>query len=199
MKYSKKSLVISMIASLTVLFCFIFDYFNIPTKLGLYVNAINYDLWGILIGNGVVIALFVITYNLFDKRNLEKERLADYAAAVMILDDYRQCRGLMLWVEAVLETDIQNRDDYSPNMIEKITNLPFKNSEKIFEFLASGHIPRERYDIYSNIKNTYDTLVYQLLSIKEFPRLEQNLYKELVKMLDDEEKTIEAHIKQFNK
>ena len=199
MKLGKKSLVITIIASLTILLCFIFDYFNIPTKLGLYVNAINYDLWGIIIGNGVVIALFVITYNLFDKRNLEKERLADYAAAVMILDDYRQCRGLMLWVEAVLETDIQNRDDYSPNMIEKITNLPFKNSEKIFEFLASGHIPRERYDIYSNIKNTYDTLVYQLLSIKEFPRLEQNLYKELVKMLDDEEKTIEAHIKQFNK
>ncbi len=194
MKFNKKIFGVTLFVFIMTLLCFIFDYFNIPTKLGLNVGMINYDLWGILLGNGVVIVLFVITYNLFDKRNLEKEKLADYAAAVLISDTYKQCRTFLPILEGLLEASEEDKKKHSQKMIEYITVTPFKNDDKIFEMLTNGYIARKRYEGYIAIKNTYESLVYHLLSINGFPKIENTLYKELIKELDNEQKSIEHYL-----
>lgn len=199
MKGNRKTFVITLIVSIIVLLFFVFDYFNIPTKLGFYVNAINYDLWGILVGNGVVIALFIITYNLFDKRKLEREKLADYASAKLILDAYNQCESMKDYIDVFIDTKAENRGDYSQQFAHKIADSCFNNSERVFELLASGHVSREHYEMYLKIKNTYDQLVLQLLSIKEFPDIEQRLYKELFEMLGNEQKILKTYIDELKK
>ncbi len=85
---------------------FVLDYFNIPYRLGFSFVFLNLDFWSIFLSNGIVVALFITTFTLFDKRTLEKDRLATYAGYLLLLDTYRWCE---LFLE-VLNKDIASND-----------------------------------------------------------------------------------------
>ena len=97
-------IVIFFFVLITIL-CFILDYFDLPTKIGINVNLINMDFWGIFIGNGIVVVLFIITFMLFDKRNLDKEKLANYTGAVLLQNTYKQCETFLPILERFLKSN----------------------------------------------------------------------------------------------
>lgn len=194
MKNKKVPITVIILSIAVIILCLVFDYFNLPTKMGINVSIINMDFWGILLGNGIVIALFIITFSLFDKRNLEKEKLADYAGAVLLTDTYRRCETFLPILKRFLEIDETDKKLFSEDICDFIINEPFKNNDKIFESLGNGHISRKHYETYTVIKRNYETLVYHLVVLRKFPEIEENLFEKLVEDLHEEQKILKQYI-----
>lgn len=190
-------IVIFFFVLITIL-CFILDYFDLPTKIGINVNLINMDFWGIFIGNGIVVVLFIITFMLFDKRNLDKEKLANYTGAILLQNTYKQCETFLPILERFLKSNECNKKSFSVNTYDFIASEPFKNNDKILEFLGKGYITRKHYESYTSIKQSYENLVYHIIVLREFPAIEGKIYDILVEDLYKEIKTIERYIDFLN-
>ena len=169
---NKKSIVITIIISVSLtISSFIADVLNIPTKMGVSIHALNNNLWSVLLGNIIVITLFVITFLLFDKRNLEKDQLGKFAGVMALKSIYREVDLLV----GIIEKHIEELEKKEKNAIKKDYSLidffdrkyPFENDDMIFELLQNGYISKVRYQNYYNIKDLYNAVI---LSITEFPK-----------------------------
>ena len=89
------------------LICLVLDYYDVPSMLGINTNVFNLDFWSIFLGNGIVITLFIVTFFLFDKKNLQKEKLADYAGVVLLLDTYLECESFIKIIQGVLARKVE--------------------------------------------------------------------------------------------
>lgn len=69
----KRFVILFSIISIVFVGLWLIDYFNVFGKIGFDVTSINFDFWGIFIGNSVVIILYIITYFHLDKRTIKKK------------------------------------------------------------------------------------------------------------------------------
>ena len=171
--------------------CFVLDYFNIPYRLGFNFVFLNLDFWSIYLGNGIVIALFITTFILFDKRNLEKDKLSTYAGTIMLKGTYKR-------VERFLNIYKKNEIlDLNENQKTYFKNEPFKSDDKIFDCLENGQISKDRFDAYQSIKMYYEMLIFFAL---EFERKEEEIeslcYEKLTEKLNIEKDIIDKSIKE---
>ena len=173
--------------------CAVFDILNLPSKLGFNTSIINLDFWSILLGNGIVISLFIITFTLFDKKNLEKEKLADYAGAVLLLDTYRQIESFLTILQGLFDIPTEKQTPFSAKQIEFIDEGPFKNNDKIFDFLSEGHILRDHYEGYVSIKQNYEALVFCMLREGNFENIQKKLLETLNEQIANEKAKLEKH------
>lgn len=56
-----------------ILIAFVLDLFDIPSRIGLDMGAINWDTMTLIVGNVLVILIAYVTYLLIDQRNCKKE------------------------------------------------------------------------------------------------------------------------------
>ena len=91
------------------------DYFYLPTYVGLKMSNINNDVFGVAFNAFVVIALYVITYVVLDKRQIEKDENAKSTANILMLSTYQQCKNLIEMVDnqQVLEDNIVPKIDFN--------------------------------------------------------------------------------------
>jgi len=73
---------ISAIAIFLISICM--DYYNIPSFLGLHINTVKYELLGAVINVVVVIGLYIGTYMIIDKRQIQKEQNAKMVSFVLM-------------------------------------------------------------------------------------------------------------------
>lgn len=194
-KFKKRNKIIITICFLILflLSCAVFDILNLPSKLGFNTSIINLDFWSILLGNGIVISLFIITFTLFDKKNLEKEKLADYAGAVLLLDTYRQIESFLTILHGLFDIPTEKQTPFSAKQIEFIDEGPFKNNDKIFDFLSEGHILRDHYEGYVSIKQNYEALVFCMLREGNFENIQKKLLEILNEQIANEKAKLEKH------
>lgn len=178
--------------------CLVLDYFNIPYRLGINFNFLNLNFWSIFLGNGIVMALFITTFILFDKRNLDKEKLADYAGIVLLIDAYYQCESFLQLFEELLKNDNAIERPLPKKQIEYVCNEPFKNDDKIFECLVNGHILREHYDAYSKIKSDYGTLAFLSLEYENLLSIRKLYFKRLTNEIKEEKIKLEKYKENLN-
>ena len=167
------------------------DYFNIPSKL-INVNNINLSLLIAVLNNSVTISLFIITYFVINRKNLEnKKNQRKIARSVLI----KVCADCLL---------IRNHSDFK-NMLDEISNykeiekqqvieyyknLPFQYERLIIEFAKTGIINAKIYDGFYEIKSEYQFYISQKIErfatdnvdiddgrpfVSEYPMLEQTI------------------------
>lgn len=190
-KISKKKAIGAAVGVLLVftIIMFVLDILNVPSKIGINTN-INIDVWDIFISNSVVILLFTITFLLFDRRNLEKDRLATYAGIVLLIEVYNSCQSFYHIFDALINNGEIEPDGqtFNEKTIEYIENTPFANSEKIFDLLTEGFISKESYEQYSKIKKCYGIVVFSFCDLPNGKELAKIALKTLV---DDTSKELE--------
>ena len=180
--------VIMTSALIIAMFLFI-DYFNLPSLIGVNTSSLNLDFWSLFISNVVVIALFLITFILFDKRKLSKEKMADYSGTVLLLDTYRECESYL----NILNNVVVDKDDIiGANTKEMISTEPFANYNKVFELFSNGHIPLERYNAYAEIKRTYESFVF-VCSVPNGISHKDKLYNEVTQQIISEKEKLELY------
>lgn len=189
MTIKKKMIWLLSCAFVVTAILFIVDYFNIPSKLGIRVESINKDFWTIAIGNFVVITLYLITFFLFDKRNLEKDKLAVYAGYCLLRDSYRDFSSI-LEVLRMYQKNVLDRNITS-DVRAFLESKPLSNDEKIFSALSNGVLSKELYDAYSSIKQDYSSLVVIVFLKRTQPELEKELMEDLTKEIKNQSDKIE--------
>lgn len=177
--------------------CFVLDYFNIPYKLGFNYVFLNLDFWSIYLGNGIVIALFITTFILFDKRNLEKDKLSTYAGILLLKETYRRLDGFLEIYKKTLNIE-NDAEKLGLNERQKkfFETEPFKTYDKIFDCLEKGQINKERFDAYQKIKSDYEILMHLTFGLGDFKNIGKFYYDELVEILKKEKEIIDVYIKE---
>lgn len=194
-KYNAIFITFALFLLLGVIFL-VLDYFNIPYRLGFNFNFLNLDFWSIFLGNGIVIALFITTFILFDKRNLEKDKLSTYAGTLMLKEIYGRLNVFLIIYEKSLNAE--NEEDklkMTEREIDYFKNEPFKSDNKIFECLENGQISKERFDAYKTIKMYYEMLIYYAFENNDYPEIEKLCYDNLMGKFKAEKEIIDAYIK----
>lgn len=194
LKKNKRIITTLCLLIVIVLVLFVLDFFNIPSKWGLNPSVINMDFWSMFLSNGVVISLFIITFVLFDRKKLEKEKLAEYAGIVLLRDTYQRCESFILILKETLKTNDEDKktEKFSDNQLRFIADEPFKDNDKIFEYLGNGYISRKRYENYKEIKQSYETIINIKTINISVPELEKKLFDKLEIDLNNEQKDLKS-------
>lgn len=172
MKKEKNIMRKVVIASLfVVVSVFCIDYFNIFTTLGIKINSLNAVFWGIFLNNGVVIALFYITYLHFDKRNIEKENNKRKTALIMLKNTYNFCNeNIRLFNDKEYRANVAKKCDFDELICTEpffliYRNQPFENHDAILNFSKEGVITPHEYETYLDIESKYKNYINYAISL----------------------------------
>lgn len=153
-------------ALIPLLVIIVFDYFNLPSCVGLKMDNINNDVFGVAFNAFVVIALYVITYVVLDKRQIEKDENAKSTANLLMLSAYQQCKDSIKMVDnqQVLEEYIVPKIDFNKinldnHVMTNLQNNPFIEHAHIIELAENGAIVSSDLSIYLKIMELYKSFV----------------------------------------
>lgn len=156
--------VIAVIAAFLILSTIIavIDYNNCFSDLGHDITNYNFDVLSIVIGNGVVVVLFVITFILLDRRNIQKEENKRRVALIMLKSIYTHCSETIdkfsdhqFVVDVTSSRFLEKSDDIEAKK-QHFVRLPFsENNESILSFSQDGILHGDEIDTYIQIKKQY--------------------------------------------
>ena len=86
-KLSVKAII--FISALLFIVYLAFDFFNLPTLMGIDTTTVNWDLFLGLLNFWIVVLLYLITYKKIDKRNLKREDNKEEIANLLIASCYK--------------------------------------------------------------------------------------------------------------
>ncbi len=156
--------VIAVIAAFLILSAIIavVDYNNCFSGLGHNITNYNFDVLSIVIGNGVVVVLFVITFILLDRRNIQKEENKRKVALIMLKSIYTHCSEMIekfddhkFWVDVVSPSTFEKAEAREAKK-NHFSRLPFfENNESILSFSQDGILHGDEIDRYIQVKKLY--------------------------------------------
>lgn len=182
------------------------DYFNVFSRLGVNVRNLNLDFMSLIIGNVVVILLFVIAYVLVDRRSIAKEKNKRKTALIILKGIYEQTVEVVeLFAEDEARMLAAEKCDFSKvisqdPMQSLYYNLPFaENDRTIIAFAQEGVLNANELSTYLDVKKKYGSYINLSFLFREPERhislnprkaellsvLEENLSK-IQEELDDE-------------
>lgn len=141
----------------TILLLSIFD---VPSKIGLNCNDINWGIQGTLIGAVITVGLFVLTYLLIQRRDIKRQRNKQEIAILLLKDTYTDCKkGLSLFEKTYYQILASNPHEDTAKQIrsdaEKFAQSSFQNETVIMDLCKDGVISSEQLRAYFMVKTFY--------------------------------------------
>lgn len=137
------------------------DINNLPSSIGICCERINWDIASIVIGNLVVIGLYLITFYLLDNRSIEKEKNQREVALLLLTKTYEECKQSVLLFDhpemlkkAVEKCDF-NKVIHEDQQMMYYLEYPFEFHEKILEFACSGTISQKEFSDYTEVRAAF--------------------------------------------
>ena len=183
----KKTIIISilLIVGITV-----FDYVNLPTLLGMNISNINWDFYMSFLNVLAIIAMYIITYKLLDKRAIKKEKNKKDISILLIKDCYEECYSYIKMLnEENVEKYILPKIDFNSTNSKQIVNLqnaPFDNESIIMDLVKDGQITHQQIEGYFNVKRKFRQYINMRIITFDAPHIYLPLKEELLKVLDNE-------------
>ena len=192
-------LVIVILALLFNIGVCIVDYFNIFRCIGVNVENINFDLVSLVVGNSIVVVLFLITYFIVDSRSIQKDKNQLVTAYIILIGIYERCNDM---VELFSKDDLRERaakrcdgDKYlnEDKAHMHFLNYPFENESKVYDFAGTGILSKEVFSEFVKIKQHYQK--YINVSIVFYDNYSQ--FKPVEKEISGDLSTALAKLKQY--
>lgn len=153
------------------LIVFAIDYFNVLGMIGIDTSRLNIDFISLVIGNVIVVSLFITTYHIVDSRGLKKEKNKRYTALMVLKNTYIACQDIINFFDnAENRTKIAKKCDFNVIVREEpiyiyYRNLPFSYEEVILNFSMEGIITPKEYDMYLTIQKQYKEYINFAISL----------------------------------
>lgn len=169
MTIAKKIVLVITVCVLIVAVVIALDVFNIATVLGFDVSVFQWDLLSIVIGNIVVIAIFIITYILIESNNVKRQRNQERSAKIILQSIYNQCQMMMASLEDSgtkkvaaykLKGDIPIHEEPT---IKYCQDVPFEYGQYIFEASSNGVLSESEFRAFLEIQRNYKMYVVMRL------------------------------------
>ena len=182
----------------------VLDYINLLHVIGLEFSNINMDLFVVIFNSFIVILLYLITYFMIDKKNVEKEYNARRTAHILMSLSYKKCEEIIClfdnndmiskYIVPKVDFDKILSDNPAANNLQ---NKPFVELEYILQLAGNGYIVDKRlekylsfisdYKLYISNKITFfdidDANTAEQLALKKHI---EDLRKSLKKTIDEE-------------
>lgn len=155
-----------IIAFIFLSFCLcIADYFNVPSLLGIDVPSINWDFTSMLIGNVIVIILYLITFVLIDRSNIKRSENQERNVHIILTKIYSHCKEFIELLDnkdtakmaaKKCNFDVPNFQD--PVMV-KYQDLPFELEQYVLDASHNGILSEEEFQTYISIRKRYKSYI----------------------------------------
>lgn len=195
-KTIKEILTITGICAFLVLLFIILDVWNIPSRIGIPIQHINWDAFNLLLGNLVVIGLFFITYRALDIRNIQKEHNQRKIALYMLRGIVSACISQIDFLKRpdIIQT-VLNKIDFDKTSNEdpyfhKLLTTPFVDHDSIVTFATEGVISEEEFSDYNAIRTYYRLLITTMITYHDLEALKIAAEKEFINAIKKAEETI---------
>ena len=178
------------------------DIFNIPSRMGIDIPSLNWDGAALVIGNIIVIGLFLVTYFLLDKRSVEKENNQREVAELVLKLTYDRCEETIKLFDNPKTTELAakkcNRDalEFQDSVLQAYLNLPFEHTDMINDFVKSGVIAADEYNNYLTVRELYQSHIRVKLIFDDHHEFHQYKREDLDKAIADGRKLAEQRRKQ---
>jgi hypothetical protein len=141
----------------------ILDYLYIPSL------SFNWDFMSIITNIVIAISLFIITYILIDKYNIEKQENQTQAAAELLQQTYQNClKSIELLEKPDMRSKAAQRCDFNKTLLEDkffshFLEQPFEHDTLIFDCANNGSIKRKTLHEYLSIqKEVKDYMMFRI-------------------------------------
>lgn len=197
----KVYLTILKYALIPFLVMIVVDYFNLPSYVGLKMCNINNEVFGAAFNAFVVIALYIITYVVLDKRQIEKDENAKSTADILMLSTYQQCKDLLKLLDnqQVLETNIVpkidfNKSDLNNPVKSSLQNSPFTEHTHIIELAENGAIVSTDLSIYLKVMELYKLFISMRITFFDIDYSQNPEHISLSKKILEDRNTLNSMI-----
>ena len=174
MKKAIKDILLVVVLFISVfLLCALLDIYDIPSQIGIPIQHINWDVAGLVCGNLVVVALFSITYQVLDKRSIQKEHNQRRVAIYMLRDTMTLCSTVIEWMKEphTLESILKKIDTSKPvnedAFFQKLLAIPFSDHESIVSFATTGILSEEEFSNYNTMRMYYRLTIVSLITFPD--------------------------------
>ncbi len=141
------------------------DWINIAYLLGLDISSLNWDFIALLIGNIVVVALYLITYIAIDRNNMKRSQNQERTVDIFLEDIYSQCKEFVELIDngyarrmAAQKCDFEQTERNDP-ALSGYQNLPFELEEYVFAAVSNGILSDSEFREYLDIRKRYKRYV----------------------------------------
>ena len=152
--------------SLVFIIILIFDYFNIPSHIGLSVGNVHLGTTGDVLNVLMAFGIFIFTFRVIDEREIKKNKNARSTAIILMRATYASCLETLSIVDNqyYLAKHIVPKIDFNrsldENKIEKhLMDDPFKEDKAIIDLAKDGMIKPEEWIDYLISKYEIQPLV----------------------------------------
>lgn len=169
---------------------FLLDINDLPAGIGIHSEKINWDIASIVIGNLVVIGLYLITFSLLDSRQIKMSKNQREVALLLMSKTYEQCKESVLLFERreVREKAVEKCDFdkviHEDKQLQYYLDFPFEFHEQIVEFASTGIISKKEFFDYLELRKVFlcsDNAEYQPIEVCDGDTL--IVYGKIVKVL----------------
>lgn len=158
----KKRIFKIILSCLALTFVYFFlDISDLLTGIGIHSEKINWDIASIVIGNLVVIGLYLITFNLLDSRQIKMSKNQREVALLFLTKTYEQCKESVLLFERreVREKAVEKCDFdkviHEDKQLQYYLDFPFEFHEQIVEFASTGIISKKEFFDYLELREAF--------------------------------------------
>ena len=140
---------------------FLLDINDLPAGIGIHSEKINWDIASIVIGNLVVIGLYLITFSLLDSRQIKMSKNQREVALLLMSKTYEQCKESVLLFERreVREKAVEKCDFdkviHEDKQLQYYLDFPFEFHEQIVEFASTGIISKKEFSDYLELREAF--------------------------------------------
>lgn len=191
-----------LISLVLIVITLLIDFSNI---FSIVFSKLNWTFLEIIINNVILIMIFVITYFLIDKRNMDKneEKMnnQEYVLKQLLIETYTECRKTIELLDnnevlskyIVPKVDF-NKTDFDNFIVTNLKDSPFKNENIILELFKEGILLTVYLCNYLRIKKEYQSYISIRIAFFESEELTksrrlnlgQDLDLELNSLFDDD-------------
>lgn len=154
------------LAVLAFIVYFVLDYVDFTAIVGIKINNINMGFFNVFFNSLVVLVLYILTYFVIDKRQVQKDKYARMTAQTLITVSYKNCYDTMklLANQEIVEKYIVPKVDFNKANLDNrvVTNLrenPFSEYEHILSMAENGYVTNDELKTYLSIKEQYQSYV----------------------------------------
>lgn len=167
------------------------DYLNLFSVIGINTEQINFDFASIVISNGVVILLYIITYLALDSRDIKKKKNQRATAELLLLSTYKETlETVKLFQKDEAAKAAQrhcqpNKLNFQDPVMQQYINLPFTYNDMICEFAKEGVIADNEFNDYIKIRKLYKSHINIRVGFADLKGAEKHKRDELLKVLNE--------------
>lgn len=193
-----KIIITVLISIITIIIILTIDYFNIFSHIS---SKLNSSFLEIIINNIVIIMIFLVTYFLIDKRNMEKEAERKdnqkYVLKLLLIETYNECKEVIELLDrdeilrryVIPKVDF-NKTDADNVVIINLQNDPFKHENIIMELFKEGIFSKMYLQNYLKTKRNYQGYISNRITLFDDKKILEYSKEKLIKNIELELKVL---------